>query len=244
MKALLQDIISHTHNLGFLSMVKITGTDEETHVDSMSDDRKVVMFGQTKTAYQDMKGIFGMPQLNKLKYHLDCPEYRENAIITIIKDTKNGTNIPVGIHFENEKRDFSNDYRFMNAEIINEKLKSVKFKSVKWDVELEPSLQSIQRFQFQSSANNEHLTFITKTVSGNLKFIFGDVSTHGGEFIFASNVSGSLRKSWAWPVSNVLSILKASGGNKIKMSISDEGALMITLDSVITEYKYIIPAQA
>ena len=49
--------------------------------------------------------------------------------------------VPTGIHFENEKGDFKNDYRFMNAEIINEKLKTVKFKGVKWDVEIEPVWQ-------------------------------------------------------------------------------------------------------
>jgi hypothetical protein len=244
MKDILQDIVQHTHNLGFLNIVKITGDDKKTAIDSMADDRSVIMQAETANPHPDMLGVFGMPQLNKLKYHLDCPEYKEDATIEVVKGQRNGEEIPVGLHFENKAGDFKNDYRFMNTEIINEKLKTIKFKGVKWDVEVAPTLQSVQRFNFQASANNEHTTFLAKTESGNLKFIFGDQSTHGGEFIFATNVTGNLNKAWTWPVSSVLSILKIADANNAKIGFSNEGAMQITLDSGLATYKYIIPANA
>jgi hypothetical protein len=240
---LLKDIVSHTHNLGFLNIVKITGDDEATKIDSMADDRSVIMYGEVNVPVQEMKGVFGMPQLNKLKIHLDCPEYKEDAKIDIVSADRNGDTLPVGLHFENKAGDFKNDYRFMNTEIINEKLKTFKFRGVSWNVEVEPTVAAIQRFQFQAAANNEHATFLTKTENGNLKFIFGDQSTHGGEFVFASNVTGALTKAWTWPVQQVLSILKIADANNAKLSISNEGAMQITLDSGIATYKYIIPAQ-
>ena len=43
MKDILQDIVSHTHNLGFLNIVKITGDEKKTLIDSMADDRSVIM---------------------------------------------------------------------------------------------------------------------------------------------------------------------------------------------------------
>ena len=86
---------------------------------------------QLEKAYKEMVGVFGMPQLNKLDIHLKCPEYKDKANISVMNGTRNGAETPTGIHFENEKGDFKNDYRFMNAEIINEKLKTVKFKGVK-----------------------------------------------------------------------------------------------------------------
>lgn len=241
---LLKDIVSHTHNLGFLNIVKITGDEEATKIDSMADDRSVIMYGEVNTPVAEMQGVFGMPQLNKLKIHLDCPEYKEDAKIDIVTADRNGENIPVGLHFENKVGDFKNDYRFMNTEIINEKLKTVKFRGVSWNVEVNPSVAAIQRFQFQAAANNEHATFLTKTENGNLKFIFGDQSTHGGEFVFATGVTGALTKAWTWPVNQVLSILKISDVNNTKLSISNEGAMQITLDSGIATYQYIIPAQA
>jgi hypothetical protein len=244
MKSILQDIVAHTNKLGFLNIVKVTGTDEKTLIDSMADDRSVIMYAETANPHADMIGTYGMPQLEKLRYLLDGKEYQEGAKIEVVTAERNGETVPVGLHFENKDGDFKNDYRFMNQDIINEKLKTVKFRGVKWDVEVEPTVNAIQRFQFQAGANTEHTTFLAKTDSGNLKFTFGDVSSHGGEFIFATGVTGNLNKGWTWPVNNVLSILKIADANNAKISFSNEGAMQITLDSGIATYKYIIPAQA
>ena len=244
MQDLLKDIVSHTHNLGFLNTVKITGTDSKTVIDSMADDRSVIMTAETAAPYADLIGIFGMPQLNKLKFLLECPEYKENASIEVVKSERNGEVIPVGLHFENQGHDFKNDYRFMSTEIINEKLKTVKFRGAKWDVEVNPTVQSIQRFSFQSVANSEHSVFLPKTDGKNLKFIFGDQSTHGGEFVFATDVVSTFNKAWTWPVAPVLAILKIADANNATVSFSNEAAMQITLDSGIATYKYIIPANA
>lgn len=244
MKSILQDIVAHTNKLGFLNIVKITGTDSKTLIDSMADDRSVIMYAETANPYEGMVGTFGMPQLEKLRYLLDGREYQDNAKIEVVTADRNGDTIPVGLHFENKDGDFKNDYRFMNQEIINEKLKTVKFRGVKWDVEVAPTVSAVQRFQFQAGANTEHTTFLAKTDGGNLKFTFGDVSSHGGEFIFATGVTGNLNKGWTWPVASVLAILKIADANNAMVSFSNEGAMQITLDSGLATYKYIIPANA
>ena len=244
MKDILQDIVSHTQNLGFLTTVKITSDQNKTVINSMAEDRSVIMEAETNAPYPDMIGVFGMPQLNKLKYLLDGAEYKENAKISITTADRNGETVLTGLHFENKDGDFRNDYRFMNTEVINEKMKTVKFRGVKWDVEIEPTVSAVQRFNFQAGANNEHPTFLAKTDGDKLKFIFGDASTHGGEFIFAMGVTGKLDRGWTWPVLPILSILKIADVNNTKMSLSNEGAIQITLDSGLATYKYIIPAQA
>ena len=244
MKDILQDIVKHTHGLGFLDLVKITGDSKETAIDSMAEDRSVILQGTFKNVQSEMNGQFGMPQLGKLDIHLKCPEYKDKAKISVLKGTRNGAEVPTGIHFENEKGDFKNDYRFMNAEIINEKLKTVKFKGVKWDVEIEPSVASVQRFNFQSVANTEHNSFVVRTEEGNLIFTFGDQASHGGEFVFASDVKGNLNKGWSWPVAQVLQILKLSDSAKVMLHFSNEGAMQVTVDSGLGKYQYIIPAQA
>lgn len=244
MKSVLQDIVAHTNKLGFLNIVKITGTQDKTLIDSVAEDRSVVMYAETTDPQPDMIGTFGMPQLEKLRYLLDGKEYQEDAKIEVTTITKDNVTIPVGLHFENKDGDFKNDYRFMNQEIINEKLKTFKFKGVKWDVEIEPAVSSIQRFQFQAGANTEYTTFLARTDGNKLKFIFGDMSSHGGEFVFATDVTGNLNKGWTWPILPVLSILKIADANNAKISFSNEGAMQITLDSGIATYKYIIPAKS
>tara|TARA_B100001093_G_scaffold512231_1_gene581693 strand:- start:1045 stop:1782 length:738 start_codon:yes stop_codon:yes gene_type:complete len=241
---ILKDIVKHTHGLGFLDLVKITGTSDTTAVDSMAEDRSVILQGSFHKPQSEMIGTFGMPQLNKLDIHLKCPEYKVKADISVINGTRNGAETPTGIHFQNEKGDFKNDYRFMNADIINEKLKTVKFKGVKWDVEIEPSVASVQRFNFQATANTEHNSFVVRTEDSNLIFTFGDQSSHGGEFVFATDVQGTLNKGWSWPVAQVLQILRLSDSAKVTLHFSNEGAMQVTVDSGLGKYQYIIPAQA
>jgi hypothetical protein len=244
MKDILQDIVAHTNKLGFLNIVKVTGDSKETLIDSMADDRTVIMYAKTTNPHPDMIGVFGMPQLEKLRYLLDGKEYQDNAKIEVVTADRNGETIPVGLHFENKDGDFKNDYRFMNQEIINEKLKTVKFRGANWHVEVEPTVAGIQRFQFQAGANTEHTTFLAKTDGDKLVFTFGDVSSHGGEFVFATGVTGKLTKAWTWPVMPVLSILKIADSNNTKISFSNDGAMQIELDSGLAVYKYIVPAQA
>ena len=242
MKDILQDLVAHTHALGFIPLVKISADTSKTEVEAMAEDRSVIVQATTKTPVGEFEGIFGMPNLNKLAIHLNCPEYKEKAKINVVIANRNGEDIPTGLHFENEAGDFENDYRFMNTEVINEKLKSVKFKGAKWEIEFEPSVASIQRLKFQANAHSEETVFQVKTDNTNLVFSFGDASTHAGNFVFAPNIAGKLKQTWAWPVVQVMSILALSGDKT--MRISDQGAMQISVDSGLAEYNYILPAQS
>jgi hypothetical protein len=241
-KDILTDIVAHTHSLGFLPLVKITGAKDSTTIESMAEDRSVIVTANAHKAVGEFDGTFGMPNLDKLNLHLKNPEYKENAKVDVTKAQRNGADVPTGLHFENQAGDFQNDYRFMNSEIINEKLKTVKFKGATWDVEFEPSMAAIGRLKLQAAAHTEETVFQVRTEDGNLVFFFGDASTHAGSFVFQPSVTGKLKHTWAWPVSQVQSILNLDG--KVTMKISDAGAMQITVDSGVAEYNYILPAQS
>jgi hypothetical protein len=241
MKDFLQDIVQHTHGLGIIDLVKITGTDQETNINAIAEDRSVIVEAKFKAPIAEFVGTFGMPNLGKLNTIINIPEYKEDAQLSVNKQNRNGEDVPVGVHFENKSGDFKNDYRFMTAEIVNDKLKAVKFRGVKWHVDIVPTNASIQRMKFMASANSEEPTFVAKVEQGALKFYFGDASSHAGNFTFEQNVNGNLTKAWNWPVSAVISILSLPGDKTLKFS--DEGAAMITVDSGIAQYSYIIPAQ-
>jgi len=242
MKDFLQDLVAHTHSMGFLPLVKVSATDKETSIESMAEDRSVIVNAKTHKVIDNFEGTFGMPNLDKLALLLKCPEYKENAKISVVKQQRNGEEIPTGLHFVNAAGDFENDYRFMNQDIINERLKSVKFKGAKWDIEFQPSVASIQRLKFQAQAHSEESVFQVSTKDDNLVFSFGDASTHAGSFIFQHGVTGKLKQTWSWPVVQMMSILNLAGD--ITMRIADAGALQITVDSGIAEYNYILPAQS
>ena len=241
MKDILQDVVAHTHALGFLSLVKVTN-DDNTAIDAMAEDRSVILTGETHSKVNEFVGTFGMPNLDKLSLHLKNPEYQKDAKIDVVQAERNGETIPTHIHFENAAGDFENDYRFMNKAIIEEKLKTVKFKGATWNVEFAPSMASIARMKLMSAAHSEEPTFNVKTVDGNLVFSFGDASTHAGEFVFQHNVGGALQHQWSWPVAQVQSILSLDGD--LTMSISDQGAMKISVNSGMATYDYILPAQS
>lgn len=94
----------------------------------------------------------------------------------------------------------------------------------------------------QAQANAEETVFQAKTENGDLKFMFGDHSTHSGSFVFEAGVKGQLKRAWSWPVATVISILSLTGDKVMK--ISDDGAAMITVNSGIATYNYILPAQS
>ena len=153
MKDYLQDIVAHTHALGIIDLVKITGTDQETTVEAIAEDRSVIVQAKFNNPVPEFVGLFGMPNLGKLNTILNIPEYKENAQLTILSQDRNGKQVPVGLHFENKAGDFKNDYRFMVSEVISDKLKTVKMKALKWNVELEPTVASIQKMKFSILGN-------------------------------------------------------------------------------------------
>ena len=238
MKDYLLDIVQHTYSLGGIDLAKITGDAENTKLNSISEDRtSVVIEGAFHNAHPDMIGTFGLPNLGRLHTLLGLPVYKEDALLSVNRSE----NEPTNLHFENKEGDFQNDYRFMGENVVNSILKNFKFKDVTWNVDIVPSVTSIQRLKFMTQAHPDETTFSAKTEDNKLKFYFGDPSSHSGDFVFEQGVSGSLKTNWSWPVTYVNSILSLPGDKTLK--ISDEGASMITVDSGLIAYNYILPAQ-
>ena len=239
MKDNLQDLIQYTHGLGVIELIKVNGTDKQTVISAIAEDKSVVVEGTFKNPSADFIGTFGMPNLGKLKTILGFDDYDEHAKINV---TQNKDGVPSAIHFETKAGDFVNDYRLMAKAVVEEKVKNVTFKGAKWDVEFEPTVAGVMRLKKQAQANSEENNFTTKTDKGDLKIYFGDPSTHSGNFVFQPGVSGSLSRAWQWPVKVFLAIMDLPGEKTVR--ISDQGATEITVDSGLATYRYLLPAQA
>ena len=238
MRDYLLDLVQHTHDLGCIDLIKIVGDDKSTQIVGLAEDMSVVVEGEFKNPHPDFVGTFGMPNLSKLKILLSLQEYKENAKLSL---SRRAGGEPDGINFENAVGDFKNNYRFMASDIVNDKLKTLKFKGVNWHITFEPTVAAIQRLRMQAQANSEELNFQVKTDGKDLKFFFGDHSTHSGNFVFQHDITGALKHAWSWPVSQVMSILSLTGDKT--MQISDDGCMQITVNSGLAVYNYILPAQ-
>jgi hypothetical protein len=238
MRDYLLDIVKNAHDLGCFDAIKVTGTDTITTFDAVTSDRNVVLYGQCHAPVPEFIGVFGMPNIDKLKIMLNLSEYRESAMITVQHQDRDGSGPqPVGLHFVNATGDFQNDYRFMTADIVAEQLRVAKPKRAPvWTMEFEPTQSAIQRLKMQAQAHSDEPLFRAATDRGDLKFSFGDHSTHAGEFVFQPGVTGDLTKVLHWPSRTVTAILDLVG-DKI-MRISDEGVTEITVDSGLITWRY------
>jgi len=235
----LLDLVEHTYDLGCIDLIKIVGDTTSTQISGLAEDLSVVVQAQYNNPVPEFIGTFGMPNLGKLKTLLNLQEYREDAKLAI---TKNSTGELDSLTFENKAGDFKNSYRFMTANVVNDKLKTAKFKGVNWHIEFVPTVASIMRLKMQMSANAEEPNFQAKTENGDLKFFFGDHSTHAGNFVFQAGVNGVLKRAWSWPAKQFVSIMDLTGDKIVR--ISDDGAAQITVDSGLAVYNYILPAQS
>lgn len=239
MKDNLQDLIQYVHGLGVIELIKVVGTDTQTVISAIAEDKSVIVEGTFKNPSSDFAGTFGMPNLGKLKTILGFDDYDEHAKINV---TQNKDGIPSAIHFETKNGDFLNDYRLMAKSVVEDKVKEVKFKGATWNVEFEPTVAGIMRLKKQASANSEENNFTTKTDKNDLRIYFGDASTHSGNFVFHSDVGGTLSRAWQWPVKVFLAIMDLPGTKIVR--ISDQGASEITVDSGLATYRYLLPAQS
>jgi hypothetical protein len=239
MRDYLLDLVEHTFDLGCIDLIKIVGDTESTQISAIAEDLSVVVLGGFNNPVPEFVGTFGMPNLGKLKTLLNLQEYRENAKLAL---SKNASGDPDSINFENAAGDFKNNYRFMSSGVINEKLKNARFKEPTWHIEFEPTNAAIQRLKWQMQANVEEPNFQAKTDNGDLKFFFGDHSSHAGNFVFHPGVKGQLKRSWSWPAKQFASIMDLSGDKLVR--ISDDGAAQITVNSGLAIYNYILPAQS
>ena len=98
----------------------------------------------------------------------------------------------------------------------------------------------IQKLKMQAQANSEEQNFQVITDNGNLKLLFGDRSTHAGEFVFQTEITGNLKGKWLYRVKQIISILDLVGDKTFR--ISDSGVAQITVNSGVAEYNYILPA--
>ena len=210
----------------------------------MDDDRSVVLKGKLHNAVQDFKGVIGLGKLGVLSGYLNFDGYSDaQSKIVVVKRERNGEQVAEELQFDSPKG-YSANYRFMVSQLIEEKLKTVKFKGVNWDLTIQPTQQNLKDLSyFAGVMGSVESTFVAKTDGTDLKFYIGDGSNDRVEIPFASNVSASLKKGWAWPLAQTLSILKLSDTSNASISFSEQGAMKISIDSGIGLYDYVLPAR-
>jgi len=249
MRETLQDIVKHTGGLGFIETVKITGTDGETLVEAMDNDRTVIIKAKLLQADSQLKGEFGMSNLNLISGLVSSPLFKGDDVTLGVKHRdRNGKQVPEEISFENTATKSKAAYRLMSSDLIPEQ---AKFLGTQWDIEIDPSASKLKELQALAALYLQFENFfMVKTVENDdgqneLRFYIGDEgsSMHRAYLTIAEDVQGKLGGDLHWPINQVLSILKLGADENLKLQFSSRGALQITMTSPVAEYNFILPAR-
>jgi len=243
-KDVIQDIVKMTAGLGFINAVKITGSDNETSLDAMDTERTVIVKATLHNALPEFKGEFGLGNLGFLAGVTSLANYKEDdATVEVVARERNGVSTPDHLLFK-DKDNNTDQYRFMSKEIIEQNLQTVKFKGTEWDVTFEPTKAKVAELQAIAGIyGGIEPNFTVKTDNGNLIVTVGAADgSFTGKRTFAHNVDGELNEGYAWPLGQVLAILKLGMSANCVMQISKRGALQISIDTGIGKYDYILPA--
>ena len=239
MKDFLLDIVEHTVPVGVFDQIRVDGTATETKLSSTEKERRVVLRASMHGAVPEFVGTFGLPNLPLLSVLLKIPEYQEaNAKLTVDRKVENGIDQPRIIRFENNASDFKNDFRLMVASVIESIEPVLKFNVTSWPLTFTPSVAAHQRLKYQISAIPDEKVVTFRIENGDVKAIFGDSTGHTGNFIFYSGVDPKAKETVVVPLDIVNSVLSLSGDKTIHMG---GVGMMISIDSGIANYDYIIP---
>jgi hypothetical protein len=246
MKDILLDVISHVSAFKNVEFLKITSTEDETKIESLSDDRSLIMRAITKTPVIGLNGIFGISNFDRLYSHLKNPEFSNSDNIKVVYQEKDGEDVPISLFFKNQAGDYETSFPFMNQSFINEKVKTPKPKlNFTWNCEFEPSDVAIKRFKGMKSTHQAEEFFkSTMTTTGknsDLVFSFGQKGGHFGSFVFHT-APNKLERSLLWPSENFSNAMNLHGDKYIK--ISDMGLMEITVDSGLVFYTFTMTAKA
>jgi hypothetical protein len=235
------DIVRHTASLGFFDLAKITGTDEETEIWTCDEKKTVVLDAKLKSPDAGLIGEVGLGNLGFLN-GITGLYNKEGATVEVLTSARNGETIPDYLLFKDAEGN-NDKYRLMSKEIIDTQLQQSKFKGVKWDVSFEPKKSKVSEMAQKASVYSAlEPTFTVKTENNDLVLVFGSdtAGSHFGRMTFAQNVTGNIKEGYAWPIDKFLSILKLGMNGECTVHFS-QVACMITIDSGIGTYNYILP---
>ncbi len=239
MKDHLIDIVKHTVPLGCFETLRVDGTDNDTKISATGKDKKVVLRADLHGVIKEFKGIFGIPNLPLLNTVLNIPEYQDDAAkLTVNYKTENSVDTPSSIKFVNNTSDFSNEFRLMGSNIIQNVEPLLKFNVKTWPVAFAPTVAAQQRLKYQTNANPDDEAVTFRVENGDVRATIGDSSSHSGSFIFHTGVDKKIKETIVVPVLIVNSVLTLAGDKTIQMG---GPGMMITVDSGLANYNYIIP---
>jgi hypothetical protein len=242
-KDAIQDIVRNVLSTGFFDKIKITSGKKDTQIEALEKDKQVILKARMLQPVEGWQGEFGLANLSLLSAMASDSEFtHKDSTLELVTQMRGGEDVPVELHYKNRSKSFIS-YRFVAKEMVPDQ---PKYNEPPWDVTIKPTKSVIQQFAWAAgSLSSYEQYFIPKTVDGELRMFIGEdgAASQRGGVVFAADVQGEFESNHKWPIPLVSQVLKLVSESDADFRLSVKGALQITLNTGIAEYRYIFPAK-
>lgn len=236
-----KDLLAHTHSLGLFEQVRVFNEDGKTKIETMTDEKNVIVYGTYTGEFKEFEKEAGMSRLNILSGYANFSPFSSQTAKVDVKMRADGS--AEEIVFDSGTGHKGN-YRLMSA-IALQDFKAPRLKNITWDVTIEPTKQAIDELKQLSSILGAYEKFFTVTQSGNdIVFSIGKGSSDRTTIPFAKAVSGSLSGQMEYPLKEFLSILKLADSDNTVIHFTNIGAIVVEVSNTLSTYQYVFRAQS
>lgn len=235
-QATLADILGQC-SLSNVEIIKITGSDKETKVQTFDTDQTLFIQGTTKSPVKEFQGEFGITNLKMLSGLLNFTSYQADDS-TFKVNTRKVADETVLDRFEFKGKGSKSVFNLMNAQHVPAQ---PKIAQIPWDVEISFSTAKYSEFQKFSSLYTEiDKHFVVSTEDGTLIATFGkpNSSIHSGSMTLAEGVS-KVQGGLVFPIDKFLTLMKLALNAKAhKVLFSSAGLLGVEVETDHGLYNY------
>ena len=237
MREVLLDMLDHTHGLGFITELLVTGSSDETLIETMDENKRVIIKGYLKNPSQEFTGEFGCKELAQLKGMAGYPGFKsDGATISVVTQNRGGEDTPEKIVFESENQKHHMEFRFTNPQYIEDQF---EFMQPKWSAQFNMNKSTLNDLRYWSTTFADAL-FTAKCEDGELRFYLG--GDNNGYITIPTENDVDFKFDMKWPLNEVLAVLKLD--EEAEVSIFDDpraGALQIKTETDLSTWYYIFP---
>lgn len=242
-KDAIQDMVRNVLSTGFFDKIKVTAGKKETLIEALEKDKQVILKARTLLPVEGWQGEFGLANLSLLSAIAGDPEFsHKDSSLELVTQQRGGEDVPSELHYQNRSKSFIS-YRFVAKDMVPDQ---PKYNEPTWDVTVKPTKSVIQQFNWAAgSLSTYEQYFIPKTVDGELRMFIGEegAASQRGGVVFATDVKGEFESNHKWTVPLMSQVLKLMGESDADFRLSVKGAIQVTLNTGIAEYRYIFPAK-
>lgn len=229
---------------GLFNVLKVTGTDSETKVSAVNEDKTTFVKVTMKTPIPEFAGEFGVSNLGLLNGLLNFSSYRATgASFNVKRKMLNGTEIVEQLEFRDANKTGAT-FRLMSAELAGEQIELRG--TIPWEIEFNPDKSKLAEFTTLANLYNEvEKTFAPKSDDGNLIFLVGldNSSTHNASMVFEEGITGVIKGDLRYSTPQFLSVLKLAGQNPAKVSITSRGVMKVAVETEYATYDYYLRSE-